>query len=619
MLKKVKKLSKNYKKHEDKVTKYNYLSTNYEGIEFPSAWSELRASHQFCDGIIKCAGRSYFPIHRPILSAVSPFFRALFINRLNRNAEGTNEVSINNVPGDIFSLILDYAYTGTCKVTAENVEQLLPFADQFQVQGVVQLCCQFLLQELKPDNCLGIYKFAKHYFCKDSNEKCKKYIYHHFKEIYKENSEFKELDHNELISILENDELNVRNEETVFEAIKSWVEVNEKERKEYLPMLLKCIRYKFINSDYISNNILSWKLIQNNQNCQEIFEPSNIKSDLFSRLRIPYEILFAIGGWSEGSPTNFIETYDCRANKWFLSIHTDTVLRAYHGLCTLNNLIYVIGGFDGYNYFNTVRCFNPITKEWIEKACMYHVRCFVSVCTDDGIIYALGGCSNGPTRLSSAERYKPERNQWEMIPPMHRQRSDASAAALNHKIYIVGGFNGKEILRSCEVFDIESNQWSYIRSLSYPRTKMSLVAFGDDLYVFGGYDGLTRLTSVERYNSTERKEWEKVPRMSTARSNLAAVVLDEMIYVFGGYTGSVTTSSMEYYNPKTNQWSNSSSMNLNRCALGACVLSGLPDAKEYSFLSKTKNYIQDQKISKPKEESEESIKESPTYPTKTID
>lgn len=31
-----------------------------------------------------------------------------------------------------------------------------------------------------------------------------------------------------------------------------------------------------------------------------------------ARPRVPHEILFAIGGWSAGSPTNFMETYDTR-------------------------------------------------------------------------------------------------------------------------------------------------------------------------------------------------------------------------------------------------------------------------------------------------------------------
>lgn len=61
--------------------------------------------------------------------------------------------------------------------------------------------------------------------------------------------------------------------------------------------------------------------------CQKILSPVNtyltekdseqnggeidLKNPL-ARPRVPHEILFAIGGWSAGSPTNFVETYDTR-------------------------------------------------------------------------------------------------------------------------------------------------------------------------------------------------------------------------------------------------------------------------------------------------------------------
>lgn len=115
----------------------------------------FRANQQLCDGAIRCATGHIFPVHRAILSAVSPYFKALFTNSLKGGKTETTEVVIDSVPGKIFSLILDYAYTGTCNVNADNVEQLLPLADQFEVLGVVQICCQFLLQELRPENCLG--------------------------------------------------------------------------------------------------------------------------------------------------------------------------------------------------------------------------------------------------------------------------------------------------------------------------------------------------------------------------------------------------------------------------------------------------------------------------------
>lgn len=39
--------------------------------------------------------------------------------------------------------------------------------------------------------------------------------------------------------------------------------------------------------------------------------------------RVPHEIMFVVGGWSGGSPTNIIETYDTRADRWITIDHGD--------------------------------------------------------------------------------------------------------------------------------------------------------------------------------------------------------------------------------------------------------------------------------------------------------
>jgi len=58
-------------------------------------------------------------------------------------------------------------------------------------------------------------------------------------------------------------------------------------------------------------------------------------NNTLARPRVPYEIIFAIGGWSAGSPTSFMETYDARADRRFLSHGSDITARADHGLMTL--------------------------------------------------------------------------------------------------------------------------------------------------------------------------------------------------------------------------------------------------------------------------------------------
>lgn len=97
--------------------------------------------------------------------------------------------------------------------------------------------------------------------------------------------------------------------------------------------------------------------------------------------------------------------------------------------------------------------------------------------------------------------------------------------------------------------------------------------------------------------------------MSTPRSNFATVILDDYIYVIGGFNGkmcrsperdysqtfsaagSTTVSYVEYYDTETNQWYETSPMNLNRSALSACIISGLPNAKDYSVVGRTQHEV----------------------------
>ncbi len=54
---------------------------------------------------------------------------------MNETKEAT--VQIPEVDPQLFSLLLDYAYTREVKITSENVEKILPLADQFNVPGKI--------------------------------------------------------------------------------------------------------------------------------------------------------------------------------------------------------------------------------------------------------------------------------------------------------------------------------------------------------------------------------------------------------------------------------------------------------------------------------------------------
>lgn len=70
----------------------------------------------------------------------------------------------------------------------------------------------------------------------------------------------------------------------------------------------------------------------------------------------------------------------CRKDCWYITPIEKQKIQAYHGVESMDNLIYLIGGYNGIDHFSTVYCFDPVTSIWSEKACMHEPRCYISTC-----------------------------------------------------------------------------------------------------------------------------------------------------------------------------------------------------------------------------------------------
>ena len=201
-----------------------------------------------------------------------------------------------------------------------------------------------------------------------------------------------------------------------------------------------------MDTEYFRGRVKNHALVRGDGRCRPtVIEALRLMYDLdrdvrrpdfanpLTRPRLPHAVLLAIGGWSGGAPTNSMESYDARTVRWVSVTDEQEVPRAYHGVVFLRGSLYCVGGFDGVQYFNSVRRFDLAARRWHQAAPMHAQRCYVSVAALGGCVYAMGGY-DGHTRLSSLERYQPEENQWTPLAPMHEQRSDASATVLHDKV-----------------------------------------------------------------------------------------------------------------------------------------------------------------------------------------
>jgi N-acetylneuraminic acid mutarotase len=200
-------------------------------------------------------------------------------------------------------------------------------------------------------------------------------------------------------------------------------------------------------------------------------------------------------------------------------------------------------------------------------------------------IYAFGGFKlpdSGPPAwepIANAWEYDPAADSWKELAPMPTKRGAAAAAALNGKIYVIGGArmmpDSEEtsihparrhmVVGAVEEYDPATNTWRARASLPTPRNHHVVAAAGGRIWVIGGRIGAAFITSgsntdiVEGYDPASNSWTPPRDRMPTPRSASAFGVYNDKIIVAGGefqdrrMLGAFR--AVEAYDPAVNRWS----------------------------------------------------------------
>ena len=122
------------------------------------------------------------------------------------------------------------------------------------------------------------------------------------------------------------------------------------------------------------------------------------------------------------------------------------------------------------------------------------------------IFISVFGGRDGSHLLNTAEHFDIRRPQFNHLAPMRGRRSGASAAVINGKIYVAGGwsFSNFKYLTTVEMFvvyvnikyciflfryDPRADRWMHGPALNKPRSWFSLFSDENQLLALGGYNG----------------------------------------------------------------------------------------------------------------------------------
>ncbi|KAL7885709.1 hypothetical protein AOLI_G00060040 [Acnodon oligacanthus] len=567
-----------YSKMSSNCSDEFFQATNHAEQTFRKMETYLQHK-QLCD-VLLIAGDHKIPAHRLVLSAVSDYFAAMFTNDVREAKQ--EEIKMEGVDPDALRSLVHFAYTGVLELKEETIESLLAAACLLQLSQVIEVCCNFLMKQLHPSNCLGIRSFADAQGCMDLLNVAHSYTMEHFLEVI-QNQEFLLLPTMEIVKLLASDDINVPDEETIFQALMMWVRYDVQHRQRDLGVLLVYIRLPLLPPQLLAD-LENNKMFSEDLECQKLLMEA-MKYHLLPERRPMLQsprtkprkstvgALYAVGGMDASKGSTTIEKYDLRTNTW-IQVGIMNGRRLQFGVAVIDNKLYVVGGRDGLKTSNMVECYDPITKVWCTMPPMSTHRHGLGIAVLEGPMYAVGG-HDGWSYLNTVERWDPQARQWNYVASMSTPRSTVGVTALNGKLFAVGGRDGSSCLRSMECFDPHTNKWSMCAPMAKRRGGVGVATYNSFLYAVGGHDApasnhCSRLSDcVERYDP-KTDTWTTVSSLSVPRDAVGVCLLGDRLYAVGGYDGQSYLNSVESYDAQNNEWTEEVPLNIGRA--GACVV-----------------------------------------------
>jgi N-acetylneuraminic acid mutarotase len=277
--------------------------------------------------------------------------------------------------------------------------------------------------------------------------------------------------------------------------------------------------------------------------------------------------LYVIGGWAGGKAAGGNYEYDPATDKW--TKKKPMPRPAHHAaLATANGKIYVMGGFvapqqtaiptgGAWEPIDDAWEYDPAADSWKSLAPVPGKRGSALAAEVGGKIYVIGGATTvegskdpfftffGPAQvLSTNDVYDPATNKWESRRPMAVPRNHAFGAAVNGKIYVIGGRTGHALILTASNTDVVeeynpvTNMWSAPRNrMPTPRSGGASGTDGRRIYVAGGE--VTTTAIVGAYNGIEAYDpainsWIALPPMPMPRHGLAGGVIDNHFHLVSG-------------------------------------------------------------------------------------
>ncbi|MBZ3891599.1 Kelch-like protein 32 [Sciurus carolinensis] len=441
-----------------------------------AALNQQRSDGILCD-VTLIAEEQKFHAHKAVLAACSDYFRAMF--SLCMVESGADEVNLHGVTSLGLKQALEFAYTGQ-ELNSFNYLDLYRIADLFNLTLLEKAVIDFLVKHLsellksRPEDVLTLpYCLLQEVLKSDrltslSEEQIWKlavrWLEHNCHYQYMDELlqyiRFGLMDVDTLHTVALSHPL-VQASETATALVNEALEYHQ---SIYAQPVWQTRRTKpRFQSDTLY--IIGGKK-------REVCKVKELR--YFNPVDQENALITAIANWSELAPM--------------------PVGRSHHCVAVMGDFLFVAGGevehASGRTCAVRTACrYDPRSNSWAEIASMKNCREHFVLGAMDEYLYAVGGRNELRQVLPTVERYCPKKNKWTFVQSFDRSLSCHAGYVADGLLWISGGVtNTAQYQNRLMVYEPNQNKWISRSPMLQRRVYHSMAAVQRKLYVLGGND-----------------------------------------------------------------------------------------------------------------------------------
>ena len=227
------------KEDTDKDQMKHSLGLQYQSnMEFAKAMTESFQQFKECNtntDIVLQLSDGTIRAHQIVLASISPYFATLLTS--GENAEVKEDLT--KLDSSAVRALVDYMYSGEIKISDSTLLEHIKACDILQLNTLSTRCKDHATNELdiSPNNCFQWIMGSKRFNLPKTRRRAIDYICQNFEHVYSLPS-LRELGHDDLLELLNNDALGCIPEDILYEVIASWIMGNQDNRRGYLNQFL---------------------------------------------------------------------------------------------------------------------------------------------------------------------------------------------------------------------------------------------------------------------------------------------------------------------------------------------------------------------------------------------